>query len=792
MFAVSRWWLSYLVIGVAFVLCLSSWGGVGLRTAAAETAREGEAPAESALIAQVNAEFNLLRSQVAALELDTTPGVSQSVTVSLGGESFDLHVSRHSARSPEHYEVKYQQPDGSFIVVEPGPVLTVRGTVGGVQGAVVAGALNDEGLTAMIQMADGQRWWVEPLVSRLPEARAGEHVIYREEDAIGTGGTCATVVDGMLHQLDGDPLPAGGGCNGIPCVAEMGVDADVEFFARWGGNTEARINLITNIMNIQYENDVGITHELTTILVRSQEPDPYSATEPVALLGQFQAHWFNDQQEVVRDLAQLFTGKNLDGSVIGIAFVGRVCSLGVGYGVVQSLSNTSCATDLSAHEMGHIWGALHCSCPGSTMNPSLTCTNNFSQFSVNQIVSHRNSRSCLSDSAPATAFPFEDTFADTQIDPVKWAASGATVSSLGINPPSPPFSMRIPGDARPLTGFMDTTASERVVVEYWWQRTGLVASPEAGDDLILEYHGQGALWTEVERQLGDPGGGGDAEPFERSCVLLPEDASFNGLQLRLSIDGGDLSDNFFVDDFRVADASTYLRVVRQPEPFGCGCLDGSARFSVEADGIAPFSYQWWRNGVPLPSATDATLLISPLSTEDFGVYSVDVSNECGTIRSEEGQLVQDTFPAVVTTPQSGSVQVGQTLFLNVVAGGGGCNAFQWLFNGAPIPGANGSFLLVQNMQCHNQGCYSVEVSTDCGSVTSDIAEIIVNGDCGPVSCVDTAAPVILHGEGLAGQTRPFSGYIDPRRESDNGVDLNQGITEVSILFSEPVQAVGGG
>jgi hypothetical protein len=56
-----------------------------------------------------------------------------------------------------------------------------------------------------------------------------------------------------------------------------------------------------------------------------------------------------------------------------------------------------CATDLTAHELGHLWGGNHCSCTGNTMNSYLTCTNNFSSGTINDIIAHRNSRNCLDD-----------------------------------------------------------------------------------------------------------------------------------------------------------------------------------------------------------------------------------------------------------------------------------------------------------------------------------------------------------------------------------------------------------
>ena len=46
---------------------------------------------------------------------------------------------------------------------------------------------------------------------------------------------------------------------------------------------------------------------------------------------------------------------------VGIAYVGVVCNLAYAYSVVESdfNNNFGCATDLSAHELGHNWGADH-------------------------------------------------------------------------------------------------------------------------------------------------------------------------------------------------------------------------------------------------------------------------------------------------------------------------------------------------------------------------------------------------------------------------------------------------
>ncbi len=57
---------------------------------------------------------------------------------------------------------------------------------------------------------------------------------------------------------------------------------------------------------------------------------------------------------------------------------------------------------------------------------------------------------------------------------------------------------------------------------------------------------------------------------------------------------------------------------------------------------------------------------------------------------------------------------------------------------------------------------------------------------------DEETPSVVHGNGRPSETRPFSGYTDPRAESTTGENPDLGINEVFIRFSEPVRAVGGG
>lgn len=67
-----------------------------------------------------------------------------------------------------------------------------------------------------------------------------------------------------------------------------------------------------------------------------------------------------------------------------------------------------------------------------------------------------------------------------------------------------------------------------------------------------------------------------------------------------------------------------------------------------------------------------------------------------------------------------------------------------------------------------------------------------------LGCVDADLQQITHTVGYqpnpaVAQTRPCSGYIDPRIESSNGMDLNRGLSSVQFLFSSEMfgDAMGG-
>ncbi len=70
----------------------------------------------------------------------------------------------------------------------------------------------------------------------------------------------------------------------------------------------------------------------------------------------------------------------------------------------------------------------------------------------------------------------------------------------------------------------------------------------------------------------------------------------------------------------------------------------TVHFDVTATGLAPLHYQWRRDGLSLPGATNANLGLTNVTPSDSGGYSVLVTNAAGCSISSEGRLTVVDVP----------------------------------------------------------------------------------------------------------------------------------------------------
>jgi hypothetical protein len=396
-----------------------------------------------------------------------------TIDVPLGDQVVTLRLVPHSIRT-ENFQLIAAIADGVLVDVDPAPARTVRGVVDGDPGSAVAGSILDDGLHASVLLADGSRWWIEAAGDQLPGAGFADHVIYRNEDILPVQRSCGLpgAAAGLMAER---PVPVAAPASDAPegggptlCVAELANDADFEYFQDYGSvnAVQDRIELVINTMNLQYETEVGITHVISATIVRTNVNDPFVNTDSFGLLCDFITEWTNNQGDIQRDVAHLWTGRDVDGGTIGrAADIGNTgictpnggCSGGT-FGTFGSYcfsqsdfnNNFGCATDLTAHELGHLWGAFHCSCPTRTMNPSITCANTFEETVTRpSIEAYRDTRGCL-DCQTAVSFSFPDGLPEV-VDP-----SGGTTVRVVVEPG---LGVPIPG-----TGVL-TVSYEDVVFE---------------------------------------------------------------------------------------------------------------------------------------------------------------------------------------------------------------------------------------------------------------------------------------------------------------------------------------
>ncbi len=74
-------------------------------------------------------------------------------------------------------------------------------------------------------------------------------------------------------------------------------------------------------------------------------------------------------------------------------------------------------------------------------------------------------------------------------------------------------------------------------------------------------------------------------------------------------------------------------------------VGGNASLTVAAAGIAPLSYQWRKNGTPIPGASAVSIALSGVTHADSGYYSVVVTNSAGSATSNDAAVVVSSTPA---------------------------------------------------------------------------------------------------------------------------------------------------
>lgn len=195
-------------------------------------------------------------------------------------------------------------------------------------------------------------------------------------------------------------------------------------------------------------------------------------------------------------------------------------------------------------------------------------------------------------------------------------------------------------------------------------------------------------------------------------------------------------------------------ITSQPSDFTV-TQEGTNTLQVIAQGFPAVAYQWYRNDIPVPGATQASLDLFNYPA-DGGSYYVVITNSAGSITSRTAVVTVVLTPPVINTPDDPADQTvlqDGTTTLSILATGFPTPTYQWYRNGATVAGATNSSIFLFNFPT-DAGRYHV-VAANAGGTAVSRTNVVTYFP-------DTNAPTILY----------VIGRPDP--------------SEIVVVFSEPV------
>jgi len=346
---------------------------------------------------------------------------SGRISLATATRNFQLQMRPNDLRAAD-YQAEETAPGGIARSVAMPAVSTYKGNVVDVWGSDARLTITNSTVEGMI-VTPTETYYVEPAQKFSDLAQPHDYVFYKASDVrADITRSCADTLDQTVKLGARQMMSAAN--SGVTSnvyspmkVVEIATDADFEYTNALGSSSAAN-NEILSIMNqidAIYRRDIGLTFTVTFQHTWTT-PDPFGAggTGAVQVLNAFTNYWNANFSSTPRDVAHLWTGKNLGGPN-GVAWMGVVCGdPAAAYGISDLETIAPFRVGIPAHEIGHNFGADHCDgqagCDNTIMVATQTPANTltFCAFSVNQITTYVNANSgCLSNAPPGN--PIDDT-----------------------------------------------------------------------------------------------------------------------------------------------------------------------------------------------------------------------------------------------------------------------------------------------------------------------------------------------------------------------------------------------
>lgn len=166
-------------------------------------------------------------------------------------------------------------------------------------------------------------------------------------------------------------------------------------------------------------------------------------------------------------------------------------------------------------------------------------------------------------------------------------------------------------------------------------------------------------------------------------------------------------------------------------------------FSVQATGGGTLSYQWLRNDVVVPGATQATYTLNtPVASDNGSLWKVQVSNAGGNTTSTTVILTVNTTssgaPTIDTAPQSQTVSAGSNVTFSVGVSSATAVTYQWQRDGVDLTGATSpTYTLAPAQESDSGSTWRVIATNAAGSTTSSSATLSVTAGLSSAPAITT-------------------------------------------------------
>jgi hypothetical protein len=215
----------------------------------------------------------------------------------------------------------------------------------------------------------------------------------------------AAAYDAMVGELraSAKAAQAGVATEGV----EISVLGDAAYLAKYDNETQARDAILTRLNNVDgiFTSQVGVELRVESVTIDGNILAGLSSTTDANdLLDDLGRLRQQTPSLAATGLTHLFTGRQLDGDTAGVAYTLALCSQRYSASLAMAHSSVTLDTLITAHEIGHVFGAPHdgtdqcASTPQNQyiMTPMLsTSVTSFSQCSLDQINKVIDSYACV-------------------------------------------------------------------------------------------------------------------------------------------------------------------------------------------------------------------------------------------------------------------------------------------------------------------------------------------------------------------------------------------------------------